>query len=53
MDVGDKNGLNRHQRPKIVIKTFRHQHPSPTSMLSIRKTTDDSLKLTEIRIQTC
>ena len=32
VDVGDKNGENRHQHLKLVASTFRLQHPSQTSM---------------------
>ena len=32
MDVGDQNGLHRHQQLFVVTDTFRLQHPSPTSM---------------------
>ena len=32
IDVGDQNCENRHQHLKVVVNTFRLQHPSPTSM---------------------
>ena len=32
VDVVDQNSQNRHQHLKVVINTFRFQHPSPTSM---------------------
>ena len=32
VDAGDPNGHNRHKHLKVVTKTFRLQHPSPTSM---------------------
>jgi len=31
-DVDDQNGQNRYQHLKVVTKSFRLQHPSPTSI---------------------
>ena len=35
VDVGDKNGQNRRQHLKFVANTFRLQHLSPTSILTL------------------
>ena len=32
LDVGDGNSQNFHKNLQVFANTFRHQHPSPTSM---------------------